>query len=443
MKEKRETNPKKATLLVVDDKPDNLRVLVKILKEHSFQVRPALGGQLALDSALASPPDLILLDILMPAPNGYEVCRTLKQDKRTQQIPVIFISGLEESTDKVMAFDVGGVDFISKPFSPPEVIARINTHLNIMRLTSELAANNKKLLSEIDQKDKAIARACQLQREMEKINKKLEKRVVKEVEKRQAQQQILIQRSKLESLGELAAGMAHEINQPLSGISMALDNIICKAVSDNKPIDPDYLQGKFETLQNHVERIRTIIDHVRVFSREQNCGNIQTVDAKTVCENAISMIQNQYKHHGFSIQFTPPEERYIVKGNMYKLEQVILNLLSNARDALDGRRHSNDRPEDFLSLEKKIELSLDGDPSRVRIRVADNGIGIGKHDLEKIFNPFFTTKSPERGTGLGLSVSHGIIKEFKGTIDVETKPGKGTVMIIVLPRVIEKEGESV
>ena len=131
-------NPPRADILIVDDTPANLRLLAGILAGRGYKVRPASHGQMALYAAQAQPPDLILLDIMMPGMDGYEVCRQLKADERTQDVPVIFISALDEPLDKVAAFSVGGVDYIAKPFQFEEVLARVNTHLTIGRLHQSL-----------------------------------------------------------------------------------------------------------------------------------------------------------------------------------------------------------------------------------------------------------------------------------------------------------------
>ncbi len=134
----------KANILIVDDIPSNLRLLSKILTEQGYDVGKALNGQLALKSAQAEPPDLILLDITMPEMDGYEVCERLKSDPQTAQIPVIFLSALDEVFNKVRAFSVGGVDYITKPFEAEEVIARVQNHLNIQSLQNALRKEQEK-----------------------------------------------------------------------------------------------------------------------------------------------------------------------------------------------------------------------------------------------------------------------------------------------------------
>jgi len=135
----------KADILIVDDKPANLRLLSQMLVENGYQVRPAPDGSVALAAAQAQPPDLILLDIRMPEMDGYQVCKRLKADARTRDIPIIFISALDETQDKVKAFAIGGVDYVTKPFQFQEVLARVKTHLALRRLQTELQHANMRL----------------------------------------------------------------------------------------------------------------------------------------------------------------------------------------------------------------------------------------------------------------------------------------------------------
>lgn len=146
----------KANILVVDDKPDNLRLLSAMLSQLGYEVRKVINGQTALKTAQAAPPDLILLDIMMPDMNGYEVCQHLKASPVTRDIPVIFISALDEVLDKVKAFAVGGVDYITKPFSEEEVFARVENNLTIQRLQKQLSEQNARLQQEIH-----VSVACQ------------------------------------------------------------------------------------------------------------------------------------------------------------------------------------------------------------------------------------------------------------------------------------------
>jgi sigma-B regulation protein RsbU (phosphoserine phosphatase) len=139
----------KADILIVDDTPANLRLLSQMLAEQGYQIRPVPDGPLALAATRAEPPDLILLDIRMPEMNGYEVCEHLKADAQTRDIPIIFISALDATQDKVKAFTAGGVDYVTKPFQFEEVLARVETHLALRKLQKQLQDANKKMAQEL------------------------------------------------------------------------------------------------------------------------------------------------------------------------------------------------------------------------------------------------------------------------------------------------------
>lgn len=153
-----ETN--RGNILAIDDTPNNLRLLASILTVLGYKVRSVTEGQMALTAAQASPPDLILLDINMPEMDGYEVCQQLKSDPRTKDIPIVFISALDEVADKVKAFEVGGVDYITKPFQTEEVLARVENQLALQRLKRQLVEQNEQLQREI--RDRKIAEAALL-----------------------------------------------------------------------------------------------------------------------------------------------------------------------------------------------------------------------------------------------------------------------------------------
>jgi len=158
-----------AQILIVDDSPGSLKLLTDILSKPGFMVRPAPSGRLALRSAGVEIPDLILLDVIMPELDGYEVCRQLKSDPKTASVPVIFISSLEEPADKVKGFEAGGVDFISKPFQPEEILARVQTHLSLHWLQEQMEAQNILLEEQISEREKKEEELKQYQKNLEEM----------------------------------------------------------------------------------------------------------------------------------------------------------------------------------------------------------------------------------------------------------------------------------
>ena len=305
---------------------------------------------------------------------------------------------------------------------------------HLEELVEERTAELQREIAERTRAEEALQHAKE---ELEAANQYLEDRVQEELKKRQQQQQLLIQRSKLESLGKLAAGMAHEINQPLAGMSMGLDNILFKLSSDE--VTEEYLRNKIDNFLEDIERIHQIIHHVRTFSRDQTSVVLENVDVNEVCHNALSMLQTQYKTHNVNISLNLTDTVAVVFGNKYKLEQVVLNLISNAKDAVDEK----ERTVGEFPNKKQIKISTFHDADKIYLEIEDNGTGIPEEHQHNIFDPFFTTKNPEKGTGLGLSISYGIIKEMQGDISVQSQAGEYTLMKISLPRVRGSSRQSV
>ena len=266
------------------------------------------------------------------------------------------------------------------------------------------------------------------EKDLHELNRNLEKRIKEEISRVNIQQQLLIQKSKLESIGELSAGLAHEINQPLGGLSMGLENIIFNLNEDG--LDEIYLRKKTDILFKDIERIRKIIEHVRLFSRDQDKVIMEEISLNEVIDNALSLVSKQMISHNIELIINFPDNKIYTMGNKYRLEQVILNLLSNASQAVDEKVKFVES-ESFV---KQISIDLFDNALDVFVTIVDNGIGIKKSIISKIFNPFFTTKSEKNGTGLGLSISYGIISEMGGAIDVESTEGEYTKVTVRLSK---------
>jgi PAS domain S-box-containing protein len=264
------------------------------------------------------------------------------------------------------------------------------------------------------------------------INRNLKLKVEEALEKQEDQYSLLIQKSKLESLGELSAGIAHEINQPLGVIAMSLENLKHKMVSNT--ITPQYLDSKFQSINDNIKRIRNIIDHIRIFSREQDSFVLDKVNINEVVQNALSMIGTQYRNHNINIWLDLKENIGFTVGSELKLEQVILNLLANAKYALDEKGILKGETE----FSKEIQIKTDTTPDKIILIIEDNGIGIEAKNLTRIFDPFFTTKPEGYGTGLGLSIVYGLVKDMRGEIFVTSKEKKYTKFKIIFPRFPEK-----
>jgi len=247
-----------------------------------------------------------------------------------------------------------------------------------------------------------------------------------EIFERKAMQEQLIQSSKMATLGEMATGVAHELNQPLHIIRMAAENIVRKAKKGLA--DEEYLIAKLTRITKQTERAAAIIDHMRVFGRKP--GNIQEkVDPVAVVRGVVSMMGQQLNLAGIEVTTHRPETCRSVMGHQVQLEQVLLNLLSNARDAITENAGSTRKAID-------IRIADDQGDDAIEIIVTDSGGGIEAQTLERIFEPFYTTKDVGKGTGLGLSISYGIITEMAGTITACNVEG-GCRFIISLPAVVD------
>lgn len=421
-------------ILVVDDNLNNLQVLNELLKEKNYNIRVSNRGATALRSIALQIPDLILLDIMMPEMDGYEVCKRLKSDPKTQEIPIIFISALDKANEKVKAFECGAVDYITKPFSVMEVLARVETQLKLKQYNEKLKLAEKQ----------AQERAIEIEKKMQELQ--------------QAKSQ-LIQAEKMSVLGQIVAGVAHEINNPISfiygnlaharqyfqDVMMLLDLYrqqdhpsLEQIQQLEDEIDFDFLREDWDNLMSSMEagasRIREIVLSLRNFSRLGESG-VKLADIEQGIEETLLILQ----HRLHVIKNRPPIEVIKNYGSIppvmcygNQLNQVLMNLISNAIESFDKS------PIQHPVMTIETEVLPD---NWVTIRIIDNGCGIPEEIQNKIFDPFFTTKSIGQGTGLGLSVSHQIITEnHSGRIYCISHPGQGSKFVIEIPIRLEQKG---
>jgi signal transduction histidine kinase len=394
-------NPK-ANILVVDDTVANLRLLVNILIEQGYKVRPAANGSMALSAARTEPPDLILLDILMPNMDGYEVCEQLKADEATREIPIIFISAVSEIIDKVKAFAIGGVDYITKPFQVEEVLARVETHLSIRNLQRSLQIKNEEL--------------------------------AKTLQTLQATQAQLIESEKMAALGNLVAGVAHEINTPI-GISVTAASVL---VEDTQEFSKRYqtnqmkrtdLEAFLETaiessnmILSNLKRAAELIQSFKQVTVDQSSEVQRSFKLKDYLEEVFLSLVAELKKTKHKVALEGDETLTL---NSYPgaLSQIITNLVMNSLN------HAYDEGETG-----EIRLNFHQNGQRIIIQYQDDGKGISSENINKIFDPFFTTNRSKGGTGLGLHIVYNLVNQkLKGTIQCESQVGIGTRFIINLP----------
>lgn len=463
----------KETILVVDDTPENIDVLVGILRDQ-YKVRAALNADQAFKAISKNMPDLILLDIMMPEIDGYEVCRRLKEAPETKALPVIFLTAKTEVEDEIKGFSLGAVDYITKPISPPVVLARVATHLSLTRARVSLESKNQ-----------------QLNQTLADLNS--------------AQDQ-LVMSEKMAALGQLVAGVAHEINTPLGAIkssaetaATALSSIVetfqnqkgalsdsdiqllwdvlgantagrippsprerRQAVKDlltqlesegikagqmeaKSLIDlglqgsPDMvallmknekkssilaLASQFNNVKKGVQTISMagdkaskIVFSLKSYSHFDQTGEKTSADILAGIETVITLYQNQMK---LAVKLIVEFEE-IPKIMCYpdELNQVWTNLIHNSLQAM-----KNDGTLTIKGVKNGGDLI---------VSITDTGPGIPEEVQGKIFQPFFTTKAAGEGSGLGLDIVTRIVEKHKGKIEFQTEAGVGTTFSVTIP----------
>ena len=235
-----------------------------------------------------------------------------------------------------------------------------------------------------------------------------------------------IHADRMANLGEMATGIAHEINQPLNIISMIMDKILFESAK-TETIDIEFFKNKSDQIFENIIRIRNIIDHIRAFSRTQDDYVLIAFDINSSIENATSMIVAQFKYLGISLNLQLGKQIPQIFGNTYKFEQVIVNLLINAKDAVIEKKSKQKGFCDMI-----VEIRTYHENQFLIVEITDNGIGIENDDINNIILPFYTTKKEGKGTGIGLSICYQIIKEMNGTIDITSDKFNGTKIKLIL-----------
>lgn len=278
-----------------------------------------------------------------------------------------------------------------------------------------------------------------LARKHRQLKKETEKRRAAELEL-ETQRTISMRSDRLRSLGEMAAGIAHELNQPLTGVR-GLAEVLLLHMEAQRAVPPEILRKKIGRIIEQADRMVHIINHIRMFAREAGKLETREVDLNEVARSGIGLIEAQLKSNGFFLEKTFLPKPLTVNVNPYSVEEVIFNLINNARDAVEKKKEqaeSDYRP--HLAISTWAERNGVGD--QVFLKISDNGDGIPHDIANKVFDPFFTSKAPDKGTGLGLSICKSIVEEFGGRIHFESTENKGTDFIIRFPSCANRKERS-
>ena len=381
-------NIQNAKILLIDDNPKNLQVAMSILSQEGYTLIYATEGEKGLSLAKESDFDLILLDVVMPGMDGYAVAKALKEDPKTKDVPIIFLTVKDEEKDIVKGFECGGVDYVTKPFFTSVLLKRVETHLKLFFTTKAL----------------------------KKLNEELHQRVEKKVEKIRLKDQLLSQQSKMASIGEMIANIAHQWRQPLGAINAALISVRSKLGLDYFDLESkkgreecrQFLDETFCDIDEYVQLLSTTIDDFRNFFKPQK--EQREYDISEVVQKSVKLLKANF--HNSRIEIVDESRSIRLYGYSNELAQVLINLLNNARDALENR---NDR------TRKLILISTKKENDHVKLSVQDSGGGVCEEIMDKIFEPYFTTKHSSQGTGIGLYMVQEIIRHMHGSIKVENK----------------------
>lgn len=427
-------------ILVVDDTPDNLRLLSNLLTEAGHKVRKVTDGKWALQASLLSPPDLILLDIMMPEMSGYEVCRLLKEMDRTRNVPIIFLSVNDEVLDKVQAFRFGGADYITKPFEPAEVLVRVETQLKIRQLQKRVQEQNLQLQEQNLQLQQEICDRLSAQAALEALNQDLEAKVqsrTTELQKRNQQllqlhaqlQQVLSQEQHISELkSQLISTLSHEFYAPLSVINFSTE-LLKRAKFDGNEQD---LDRHFQRIFDSVDRIQQTLENALTLAQAESKTIQLNPEPLNLANFCLSLVTNwklpadKLHQLSFACWGEAPLQVYV---DSSLLKQILSQLLKNAiRYAPKGGM---------------IQLDLIYEATSVSFRIQDQGIGIPETDLEKVCDRFYRASNADSipgiaGAGLGLAVVKRLVEVHGGTLAIASNLGEGTAVTISLPILTEE-----
>ncbi|AUX30849.1 MULTISPECIES: ATP-binding protein [Sorangium] len=408
-----------ALVLLVDDDPSSLKLLSEALAGQPLTLAVAIDGEMALRQIRREVPDLVLLDAVMPGLSGFEVCRRLKEDPATRGVPVLFMTVLSDTASRVRGLELGAVDYVSKPFVREELVARVRTQLAIHAAARALSEKNEELAAARASLELEVARRTEeLRAANQRLERELELNRAAELKVRKAQEE-LAHLNRVSAMSELAASIAHELNQPLAAI---LSNAqAARRLLGQAPPDVAEARAALDDIAADGRRAGKVIDRMRAMLRKGELSAV-ALDLGELVREVARLLASAALLAGATVRIELAPGLPRVRGDGIQLQQVLLNLLVNALDAVSRRP-----PEARLVVVR----ARPADGGGVELSVADSGEGIPPADLERIFEPFFTSKA--QGLGVGLAISRSIVEAHGGRLWAERGPGQGATFRCALP----------
>ncbi|KGF72972.1 histidine kinase [Neosynechococcus sphagnicola sy1] len=383
--------PRVGTILLVDDTPTNLGVLFESLSDSGFRLLVAEDGESAIAQVHYLKPDLVLLDVMMPGIDGFETCRRLKAEVATQDIPIIFMTALTDPVDKVKGLQIGAVDYITKPFQPDEVLARIHTHLALQNLQKQLQAQNLQLQAEI------------------------------------------LERQKVEqALRLLLHSVSHDLRNPVMGMTMVLQNLLKASDPDVAPptmipVSHSVLLRMAASSKRQLRLINSLLEAHTIETQGLQLHR-QPLQLQPLIEQIVTEWQPLLQQCQATLHFQIAAALPLVNADADQLWRVFENLLAN------GLKHN--------PPQVSLVLTVQSTPTSVHCALQDDGVGMTTEQCQQIFELYQqgTTHRRREGLGLGLYLCRQIIIAHGGTMGVTSHPGSGTTFWFTLPLANPSEG---
>lgn len=379
-------------ILIVDDIPDNIRLLSSMLVEHGYRVRKVVNGERALKAIALQLPDLILLDIRMPDIDGYEVCSRLKASDITKEIPIIFISAADDVFDKVKGFEVGGADYITKPFEPIEVVARVEQQLAMRRCQQQLFAKNKQLATQ----------NIQLQQEIK--------------QRQQTERRLKV----------FVHAVSHDLRNPVTGISLLLQSYLGNT-RENIVLDRQTVETMLDSCTRQLQLIDSLVE-TQLLETSRYPLNLQPISLHALTSRILKNWEPMLTKSEVVVLHRITTDLPLINADAEQLWRVFENVIGNALKY---------NPSGFVLT---LDALVDANKKMLRVIVADNGVGIPKTECASLFDLYVRgTNSVRRpGTGLGLYICRQIVEAHGGQIGVVGDLVQGASFWFTLPLVLNQ-----